>query len=197
MKVLKIVSESPNDRFISEAIRSMDDGHIVCIPTDSGYAFACNALNNSAVSKLCAIKGLDSKKKSLSIICGSIADAAEYAKIPNDIFKSMRSNLPGHYTYILTALSKLPKEFKNRKEVGIRIPDNKVCNLLSEDAPFPIMVSSVPCNDEAEMDFATEPELIAQRYNGKIDLVLDAGFLPLNPTTIIDCTSGEEIILRP
>lgn len=196
MKILRIVSESPNDKFINEAIHSMEDGHIVCVPTDSGYAFACNALNNSAVGRLCAIKGLDSKKKSLSIMCSSIADAAEYAKIPDDIFKSMRRNLPGHYTYILTALSKLPKEFKNRKEVGIRIPDNKVCELLTSLAPFPIMVTSVPATDDSDIDYATEPELIAERYNGKIELVLDAGFLPLNPTTIIDCTSGEEEILR-
>ncbi|MDE6716392.1 MAG: threonylcarbamoyl-AMP synthase [Muribaculaceae bacterium] len=196
MKVLKIVAENPNDRFISEAIRSMEDGHIVCIPTDSGYGFACNALNNSAVSKLCGIKGLDSKKKSLSIICNSIAEAAEFAKIPDDIFKSMRRNLPGHYTYILPALSKLPKEFKNRKEVGIRIPDNKVCELLTGQASFPIMVTSVPSGDESDIDYATEPELIAEGFAGRIDLVLDAGFLALNPTTIIDCTSGEEIILR-
>lgn len=196
MKILRIVFESPNDKFINEAIHSMEDGHIVCVPTDSGYAFACNALNNSAVGRLCTIKNIDSKKKSLSIMCSSIADAAEYAKIPDDIFKSMRRNLPGHYTYILTALSKLPKEFKNRKEVGIRIPDNKVCELLTSLAPFPIMVTSVPATDDSDIDYATEPELIAERYNGKIDLVLDAGFLPLNPTTIIDCTSGEEEILR-
>lgn len=196
MKILRIVSESPNEKFINEAMHSMEDGHIVCVPTDSGYAFACNALNNSAVGRLCTIKNIDSKKKSLSIMCSSIADAAEYAKIPDDIFKSMRRNLPGHYTYILTALSKLPKEFKNRKEVGIRIPDNKVCELLTSLAPFPIMVTSVPATDDSDIDYATEPELIAERYNGKIDLVLDAGFLPLNPTTIIDCTSGEEEILR-
>ena len=196
MKLLKIIAENPNDKYISETIRSMIDGDIVCVPTDSGYAIACNALNNSAVSRLCAIKNIDSRKKSLSIMCSSIASAAEYAKISDNIFKSMRKNLPGHYTYILPALSKLPKEFKNRKEVGIRIPDNKVCTLLLQEAQFPIMITTLPTYNEADIDYATEPELIAQRYNGKITLVLNAGYIPLNPTTIIDCTSGEEIIVR-
>lgn len=196
MKLLRVFLENPNEKYIQQASESILDGNVVCIPTDSGYSLACNALNNSAITKLCAIKKLDPQKKSLSVMCSSIAQAAEYAKISDKAFKDMRLHLPGPFTFILPALSKLPKVFKNRKEVGIRIPDNKLCQELTSVLEQPVLVTSLSYNNKEDMDYAVEPELIADRYNSKIDLILDAGMKSINPTAIIDYTNDSPVVIR-
>jgi tRNA threonylcarbamoyl adenosine modification protein (Sua5/YciO/YrdC/YwlC family) len=192
MKILKIYTENPNDRHIDEAVEVLRDGGIIIYPTDTLYALGCDALNNQAIERICKLKGLKSDKTNLSIICEDISQVAEYARIGNDVFKMMRSNLPGPFTFILPALSALPKAFKGRKTVGVRVPDNAIARLLVERLGNPILSSSVKCDDE---DYGCEPELIAQCYDG-VELILDAGRSESIPSTVIDCTNGELEIIR-
>lgn len=193
MKLLKIIPSNPNERFIDMAVDALADGEIIIYPTDSLYALGCDALNNNAIEKICKIKGIRSDKTNLSIICNSISQAAEYARISNDIFSLMKNNLPGPFTFILPALSKLPKAFKKRRTVGIRIPDNNVAQKLVEKLGHPIMTTSIQFEDE---DYGCEPELIAEQYENAADLLLDAGRGSTIPSTIIDCTGDAPEIVR-
>lgn len=193
MKLLKIIPSNPNERFIDMAVDALADGEIIIYPTDSLYALGCDALNNNAIEKICKIKGIRSDKTNLSIICNSISQAAEYARISNDIFSLMKNNLPGPFTFILPALSKLPKAFKKRRTVGIRIPDNNVAQKLVEKLGHPIMTTSIQFEDE---DYGCEPELIAEQYENAADLLLDAGRGSTIPSTIIDCTGDAPEIAR-
>ena len=192
MELLKIYPENPNDKYISMAAKAIKNGKIVIIPTDSVYAFACDALNNSAIEHICKVKGIKSEKNNLSIICNEIGQAAEYARIDNDTYKIMKRNLPGAFTFILPALSKLPKAFKGRKTVGIRIPDNNIALALVRLLGNPIMTSSVPLQDE---DTSTEPELMAKAYPG-VEIILDSGRGNTIPSTVIDCTEDNIEIIR-
>ena len=193
MKLLKIILSNPNERFIDMAVDALADGEIIIYPTDSLYALGCDALNNNAIEKICKIKGIRSDKTNLSIICNSISQAAEYARISNDIFSLIKNNLPGPFTFILPALSKLPKAFKKRRTVGIRIPDNNVAQKLVEKLGHPIMTTSIQFEDE---DYGCEPELIAEQYENAADLLLDAGRGSTIPSTIIDCTGDAPEIVR-
>ena len=192
MKILKIYTENPNDRYIDEVVDVLRDGGIIIYPTDTLYALGCDALNNSAIERICRLKGLKSDKTNLSIICKDISQVAEYARFGNDDFKMMKANLPGPFTFIFQALSALPKAFKGRKTVGVRIPDNNIARLLVERLGNPILSSSVKCEDE---DYGCEPELIAQCYDGA-ELILDTGRSDNEPSTVVDCTGDEPEILR-
>lgn len=193
MRILKIYAESPNDRFIDEAVEELRDGGIIIYPTDTLYALGCDALNNQAIERICKLKGLKSEKTNLSIICKDISQVAEYARFSNDDFKMMRGNLPGAFTFIFPALSKLPKAFKGRKTVGVRVPGNNIARLLVERLGNPILSSSVKCDDE---DYGCEPELIAQCYDNGVELILDTGRSGSEPSTIVDCTGSEPEIIR-
>lgn len=193
MRILKIYAESPNDRFIDEAVEVLRDGGIIIYPTDTLYALGCDALNNQAIERICKLKGLKSEKTNLSIICKDISQVAEYARFSNDDFKMMRGNMPGAFTFIFPALSKLPKAFKGRKTVGVRVPGNNIARLLVERLGNPILSSSVKCDDE---DYGCEPELIAQCYDNGVELILDTGRSGSEPSTIVDCTGSEPEIIR-
>ncbi len=192
MKILKIYNDNPNDRFIDEAVEVLRGGGIIIYPTDTLYALGCDALNNSAIERICTIKGLKSEKTNLSIICKDISQVAEYARFGNGDFKMMKENLPGAFTFIFPALSALPKAFKGRKTVGVRIPESNIARLLVERLGNPILSSSVKSDDE---DYGCEPELIAQCYDGA-ELILDAGRSESEPSTVVDCTGDEPEILR-
>lgn len=193
MKILKTIADNPNDRYLDMAVDALKDGAIIIYPTDTLYALGCDAMNNQAIERICRIKSIKSEKTNLSIICKDISQVAEYARFSNDDFKMMRNNLPGAFTFIFPALSKLPKAFKGRKTVGVRIPDNPIATMLVEKLGNPIMTASVDYDDE---DYGCEPELIAQRYSDSVDLIIDAGRGELEPSTIVDCTSGTPEITR-
>lgn len=193
MKIFKMYADNPNDRYIDMAVEALRDGKIIIYPTDTLYALGCDALNNNAIERICRLKSIKSDKTNLSIICEDISQVAEYARFNNDVFKLMKENLPGPFTFIIPALSSLPKAFKGRKTVGVRIPDNNIARLLVERLGNPIMTSSVEHYDE---DYGSEPELIAQRYADAVELVIDAGRGELEPSTVVDCTSDEPEIIR-
>lgn len=193
MKILKLYADNPNERYLDMAVDALRDGKIIIYPTDTLYALGCDALNNQAIERICKLKSIKSDKTNLSIICKDISQVAEYARFSNDDFKMMKENLPGAFTFIYPSLSSLPKAFKGRKTVGIRIPDNRIATMLVERLGNPIMTSSVEHCDE---DYGCEPELMAQRYEDAVEIVIDAGRGELEPSTVVDCTSGEAEIIR-
>ena len=194
MKLLKVFKDNPNERFMELAADVMRRGGVVIYPTDTLYVLGCDALNNNAIEKICKLKGLKSEKTNLSIICEDLSEVAKYARLDNANFRLLKDNLPGPFTFILPALSKLPKAFKGRKTVGVRIPDNAVSAALVKALGNPIMTTSVPVGDEE--DYFTEPELIAERYIADVEIVIDAGRGGLVPSTIVDCTGEEPEVLR-
>lgn len=194
MKLLKVFKDNPNERFMELAADVMRRGGVVIYPTDTLYALGCDALNNNAIEKICKLKGLKSEKTNLSIICEDLSEVAKYARLDNANFRLLKDNLPGPFTFILPALSKLPKAFKGRKTVGVRIPDNAVSAALVKALGNPIMTTSVPVGDEE--DYFTEPELIAERFIADVEIVIDAGRGGLVPSTIVDCTGEEPEVLR-
>ena len=162
-------------------------------PTDTIYALGCDALNNRAIERLCRIKGINPEKQLLSIVCSGISQAAEYARIDNHTFKILKEHLPGPYTFILQGTTKLPKVFRGRKSVGIRVPDQPVAQALCEAVGHPILSTSVALDDDDEL---INPESIAMRYDDIADLMLMAGDGSTIPSTIVDLTdaSAPEII---
>lgn len=193
MKVLQIIEENINARHIEEIADVLRDGGIIVYPTDTVYAIGCDALNNQAIERICAMKSMKSVKTNLSIICSDISEVAQYAKFDNSQFRLMKNNLPGPFTFIFPAMSKLPKAFKGRRTVGIRIPDNKIATAIERELGHPILTTSVPAHDD---DYRCEPELIAEALGGSVDIVVDAGRGGLVPSTVVDCTGSEPEVTR-
>lgn len=193
MKILKVFENNPNPKFLDMAVEALRDGDIVIYPTDTLYAIGCDALNNSAINKICKLKGINPDKTNLSIICDGISMVAEYARFDNRQFKVLKTNLPGPFTFILPSSSSLPKVFKGRKTVGIRVPENHVAVELVRRLGNPILSTTISYTDD---DYAVNPELIAETYADSAAYLLDGGDGGLIPSTVIDMTSGELEIVR-
>ena len=187
MKLLKIYPSSINERFIDEAADVMRHGGVVIYPTDTLYAIGCDALNNSAIQRVCDIKGIDSRKESLSVVCADLSQASEYARIGNAAFRVVKDYLPGPFTFILPVSPRLPKIFKGRKEVGIRVPENDIARSLARALGNPVLSTSITWDAE-EPDEAVEPESIAFRYSGKADLMIDGGHGGTVGSTVVRLT---------
>ncbi len=195
MKRLRIYENNPSAHDIAQAVEILRDGGIVIYPTDTVYAIGCDALNVRAVERICQAKGINPTKVNLSIICRELSWVSEYAKLSNDYFKLLRRNLPGAFTFILPTSSSLPKIFKNRKTVGIRIPDNAITLALVEALGNPLLTTSVAI-DEEEPEYGTNPELIEERYERIADLIIDGGEGGTIPSTTVDCTGDEPEVMR-
>lgn len=193
MKILKVFEKNPNPKYLDMAVEALRDGDIVIYPTDTLYAIGCDALNNSAINKICKLKGINPDKTNLSIICDGISMVAEYARFDNRQFKVLKTNLPGPFTFILPSSSSLPKVFKGRKTVGIRVPENNVAVELVRRLGNPILSTTISYTDD---DYAVNPELIAETYADSAAYLLDGGDGGLIPSTVVDMTSGELEIVR-
>ncbi len=193
MKSIKIWNDAPSDKQAEQIAERLKAGEIWIIPTDSVYGIMCDALNQKAVRAVCELKGINPEKNNLSIICNEISMAAEYARIGDRTYGLMRDNTPGPITFICKSQSNLPKEFKKRKTVGIRIPDNLTARMIAEKLGNPLLTTSIEFEDE---DYARNPELIMEAYDGKVDGVVmgDEGGTGL--TTIIDCTEDSPEVIR-
>jgi len=185
--LIKIYPENPNPKDVRKVIDVFRDGGLVIYPTDTMYAIGCNALDVRAVERICKIKGVNPQKSNLSIICYDLSDISEYAKVNNQIFKLIRDYLPGPFTFILPTSSELPKIYKNRKEVGIRMPDNNITRELCKELGNPILTMSVNYDPE-EPEYATDPELIHEKYGEDVDMVIDGGFGDTEGSTVVNCT---------
>ncbi|MDL2323304.1 threonylcarbamoyl-AMP synthase, partial [Bacteroidales bacterium OttesenSCG-928-A17] len=155
----------------------------------------CDALNVRAVERICKLKDINPQKTELSIICEDLSNISEYAKVSNTVFKLLKRNLPGPFTFILNATNNLPKIYRNRKEVGIRVPDNNIILTLVRELGNPILTTSVRSKDDL-MEYCTDPELIEEEYGHLVDAVVDGGYGGLEPSTVVDCTGDEIEIVR-
>lgn len=194
MKILKMYTSNINDRFMDEVIETLRDGGIVIYPTDTLYAIGCDALKNNAIERICKIKGINPQRTNLSIVCSDISQASQYARIDNRAFQLLRENLPGAFTFILPAASTLPKVFKGRKTVGIRVPDNVIACEIAARLGNPVLTTSIEWDDDPED--GCNPQAIALKYEDIVDIVIDGGSGELTPSTIVDCTdsSAPEIV---
>lgn len=193
MKTIKIWNEEASDRQLDQICKELEMGEIMILPTDTLYGIACDALNPKAIERICKLKGINPDKTHLSIICSDISMAAEYARFDNYAFKLLRDYTPGPYTFLFKSAPTLPKAFKGRKTVGIRIPDNKLCRDIVERLGHPLMTTSIEFTDE---DYAVNPGLISEAYEGKADLILEGEEGGIVPSTIIDCTGNEPVLIR-
>ena len=193
--LFKLYNENPNPREIEKIVSVLHDGGTVIYPTDTLYAIGCDALNVRAVEKICNLKGIDPEKSNLSIICNDLSIISEYAKVNNTTFKLMKRNLPGPFTFILTTTSSLPRIYKKRKTVGIRVPDNNIIREIVAQLGNPILSTSIKDKDD-EIEYTTNPELIHEKWSDFADIVIDGGIGGIEASTVVDCTSDDPIIIR-
>jgi tRNA threonylcarbamoyl adenosine modification protein (Sua5/YciO/YrdC/YwlC family) len=194
--LVKLFNENPNPREILRIVDVLRGGGIIIYPTDTVYGLGCDITNARAVEKVARIKGVKVEKNNFSFICSDLSHLADYTKpIPNHIFKLMKKNLPGPFTFLLEANNNLPKYFKGKKTVGIRVPDNNIIREIVRQLGNPILSTSIKDDDEI-LEYTTDPELIEEKYGEITDLVIDGGYGELIPSTIVDCTSDEIEITR-
>jgi tRNA threonylcarbamoyl adenosine modification protein (Sua5/YciO/YrdC/YwlC family) len=194
--ILKLYEEGNRVSDIQRVVDILNDGGLIVYPTDTMYAIGCHGLKERAVERICRIKNIDPRKSHLSIICYDQSSISEYAKVDNNTFKLMKRNLPGPFTFILNGTNRLPKIFRNRREVGIRMPD---CNIIREIARLldaPIMTTTLPRDEGEDVEYVTHPELIDERFGDVVDLVIDGGVGGTEPSTVVDCTGDEPEIIR-
>ena len=193
--LLRIHPDNPNQREIDKVIKCLKSGGVIIYPTDTVYAFGCDINSTKAIDRICQIKNIQPKKALFSFICYDLKHLADYAKqIPNNVFKFMKSALPGPYTFILNAHSSIPKQFRSkRKTVGIRVPDNNVAREIVRQLGNPLLSSSIK---DGDIEYVTDPPLIYEKYKDKVDIVIDGGYGNFLTSTVLDCTSDEIEIVR-
>lgn len=200
MQTFKLYENNPNTRILTDIADAIRKGAIVIYPTDSVYAIGCDALNQHAVERIYQYRKEEAKATHLSIICRDISQADEYTKISKEQFKLMHRNLPGPFTFILETGLKLPKVFRSRKTVGIRVPDNKILHALLEELDNPILTTSlkVPVDDDDEnlISYMTDPFLIEEAFQNQADILIDGGYGQDIPSTVVDLSNDEIEILR-
>ncbi|MCF8229021.1 MAG: threonylcarbamoyl-AMP synthase [Bacteroidales bacterium] len=195
--LLKIHPDNPSARQIQKVVESLANGGIVVIPTDTVYGLACDINNPKAIEKIARIKGIKKSEANFSFIFHDLSQLSEYTKpMSNDVFKYIRQSLPGPFTFILKATNKIPKIFQNNKKtVGIRIPQNNIPSEIVKELGNPIMTTSIKDEDDL-VEYTTDPELIHEKYEKIVDIVIDGGLGDNEPSTVIDCTGEEMLILR-
>ncbi len=195
--ILKFFGSSVNEKHIEQIVRTLKDGGIIIIPTDTVYALAGDIHSSKAMEKICRFKNIKPDKANFSFLCHDLRNISEFTKPFNtEIFRLMKNSLPGPFTFILNANNNIPTIFKsNKKTIGIRVPDNPFSQAIIEALGNPLMVTSVHDDDEF-YDYVTDPEVIHERFGAQVDLVIDGGVSDFEPSTVIDCTDSEPVIIR-
>jgi len=192
-KVFDIIPENPDQRCIDLAVNELRNGGIICYPTDTVYGLGASIKNKRAIEQISRIKRI-ANRKLLSFICKDLKDISCYAHVSNQAYKIMRRSLPGPYTFILPATSETPKRLsQKRRTVGIRIPDNILCRLLVDQLGTPILSTSVPAGPD---EILNDPYEIERRIGENLDLILNGGILVSEPSTVVDLTNHEPVIIR-
>lgn len=194
--LLKLYNKNNNPADLQRVVDLLNDGGLIIYPTDTMYAIGCHGLKERAIERICRLKDIDPKKNNLSIICYDLSSISEYAKVDNATFKLMKRNLPGPFTFILNGTTRLPKIFRNRKEVGIRMPDNPIIQEIARLLDAPIMTTTLPHEEHDDIEYVTDPELIDEKWGERVDLVIDGGIGNMEGSTVVDCTQGEAEIVR-
>jgi tRNA threonylcarbamoyl adenosine modification protein (Sua5/YciO/YrdC/YwlC family) len=193
--LIRIHPDNPQARQLAMVKDSLENGGIIAYPTDTIYGLGCSILHHEAVEKICAIKKVDPEKAQLSIICADLSDLSTYAKsIDNPLYRILKKSLPGPFTFILPASKQVPKILQSKKKtIGLRIPNNKIALSIIETLGHPILSASFP--GENVEDY-TDPEIIYENWSNQIDMVIDGGIGGMVPSTVIDCTTDEYVLLR-
>lgn len=195
--LIQIHPDNPNERQIKQVVDILSRGGVIIYPTDTVYGLGCDINNSKAVERIARIKGVNLEKANFSFVCHDLSHLSDFSKpINNDIFKLMKRNLPGPFTFILEANNNVPKLFKSKKKtVGIRIPDNNIAREIVRLLGNPIMSTSIHDIDNV-IEYTTDPELIYERFENLVDAVIDGGYGNNVASTVVDCSTGEIEILR-
>ena len=195
-EIIKIYEDKPSEAAIKKVVEVLKDGGLVIYPTDTVYGLGCDITNSRALEKLAKIKGIKLEKANFSFVCSSLSNLSDYVKqIDTSTFKILKRALPGPYTFILPGNNDLPKEFRKKKTVGIRVPDNNIAREIVKLLGNPIVSTSIHDEDEV-IEYSTDPELIFEKWNNKVDLVIDGGYGDNVASTIIDLTGYEPEVIR-
>lgn len=195
-KILRIYPQNPQENLIQEVVKTLEQGGLIIYPSDTVYALGCDIYNLKAMEKLARLKNTTVEKAQFSIICNNLSHLSEFTRpIETATFRLLKSHIPGPFTFILEANKNLPLAYKGKKTVGIRVPDHPIPQLIVEKLGHPIASTSIKDDDEV-LEYTTDPELIAEKYDKLVDLVIDSGYGDHTASTIVDLTSGEPEILR-
>jgi tRNA threonylcarbamoyl adenosine modification protein (Sua5/YciO/YrdC/YwlC family) len=193
---IKIYEDKPNETAIKKVVEVLKNGGLVIYPTDTVYGLGCDITNSRALERLAKLKGIKLEKANFSFVCSSLSNISDYVKqIDTPTFKILKRALPGAYTFILPGNNDLPKDFRKKKTVGIRVPDNNIAIQIVEMLGNPIVSTSIHDEDEV-IEYSTDPELIFEKWQNQVDLVIDGGYGENIASTIIDLTGHEPIIVR-
>ncbi len=196
--LLHIHPDNPQERNIKTVVETLEQGGIIVFPTDTVYALGCSLLNHKAVTRIARLKNIKPDKAKFSILVNSLSHLSQYAKpIENNLFRLMKSVLPGPYTFILSASSNVPKIFETRKKtIGIRYPENNIVQQIIEQLGHPIVSTSLHSDADDYLEYIVDPELIYEKYEKQVDIVISGGWGGIEPSTVIDCSGDALEIIR-
>ncbi len=194
--LIKIYENNPNPKAINQVVNVLKKGGLIIYPTDTVYGLGCDINNAKALSKVARLKKIKIEKANLSFICHDLSHLSDHVKqIDTSVFKVLKRSLPGPYTFILPGSKTLPTVFKKKKTVGIRIPDNVIALEIVKALGNPIVSTSIH-DEDSIIEYTTDPELIFEKWNGLVDLVIDGGYGGNIPSTVIDFSNEEPIVVR-
>lgn len=193
---IKIYPDNPNEKEIAKVVKVLKEGGLVIYPTDTVYGLGCDITNTKALERVAKLKGIKLDKANFSFICHDLSNISDYVRqIDTATFKILKRALPGPYTFILPGNNNLPKEFKKKKTVGIRVPDNSIILELVRQLGNPIVSTSIHDEDEV-LEYSTDPELIFEKWQNLVDVVIDGGYGDNVASTIIDLSEFEPVVVR-
>lgn len=193
---IKIYEENPSPKEIKRVVKILRDGGVIIYPSDTVYALGCDIKNKSALERVAQLRGVKLEKANFSFVCEDLSNLSDYVKqIDSPTFKLLKRNLPGPYTFILPGNNNLPTVFKKKKEVGIRVPDNAIARAIVHELGNPIISTSIKDEDEV-IEYTTDPELILEKWDNLVDLVIDGGYGGNIASTVIDLTGSEPQVIR-
>ncbi|MBB1193933.1 threonylcarbamoyl-AMP synthase [Flavobacterium sp. SOK18b] len=193
---IKIYENNPNEAAIAKVVKTLRDGGLVIYPTDTVYGLGCDITNTKALERIAKIKGIKLDKANFSFICHDLSNLSDYVKqIDTPTFKILKRALPGPYTFILPGNNNLPKEFKKKTTVGIRVPNNTIVLEIVKQLGNPIVSTSIRDEDDV-IEYTTDPELIFEKWQNLVDLVIDGGYGDNIGSSIIDLSGDEPIVIR-
>ena len=193
---IKIYNKNPNTIEIDKVVKLLKNGGVIIYPTDTVYGLGCDISNNKAMERIARLKNVKLDKANFSFICYDLSNLSEYIKqIDTPTYKILKRALPGAFTFILNGNNNLPKAFKKKKTVGIRIPDNNIVRLIVKELGNPIITTSIRDEDDV-IEYTTDPELIYEKWKSKVDLVIDGGYGDNRPSTIVDLTNHDFKVIR-
>lgn len=194
--MIRIYEENPNPRDIDRVVSVLKDGGIIIYPTDTVYGMGCDITNARAMERLARLKGVKPQHHHWSFVCADLSNLSDYARqLDTPSFKLLKRTLPGPYTFIMEGNNRLPKVLKKKKTVGIRIPNNNIARELVYQLGRPIASTSIKDEDEV-LEYTSDPGLIYEKWQNKVDLVIDGGYGGLVPSTVIDLTQDPPVVLR-